>query len=45
MMMAFMITRKRPKVIMVTGSVKITRTGFTKKFRTLSTRATIIAVV
>jgi len=42
---ALIINKKRPKVIMVTGSVRITKMGLTKKFRRLNTRATIRAVV
>ena len=43
--MALMNKRKRPKVTMVTGRVKITRTGFTRRFNKLSTMATITAVI
>jgi hypothetical protein len=43
--MAFIISKKRPKVTMVTGSVKITNMGFTKKFNKLKTTATITAVI
>ena len=42
---AFIISKKRPKVTMVTGSVKITNMGFTKKFNKLKTTATITAVI
>tara|TARA_R110000823_G_scaffold315139_1_gene445881 strand:- start:299 stop:622 length:324 start_codon:yes stop_codon:yes gene_type:complete len=42
---AFIISKKRPKVTMVTGRVKITKIGFTKKFSKLRTTATIIAVI
>ena len=45
MIIALIIKRKRPKVIMVTGKVKITNIGFTIKFKRLSTIATMIAVV
>ena len=45
MIMAFIISKKRPKVTMVTGKVKITKIGFTKKFSKLRTTATIIAVI
>ena len=41
---ALMINKKRHRVRMVTGNVKITRMGLTKKFSRLSTIATIIAV-
>lgn len=44
MIIALIIKRKRPKVIMVTGKVKITNIGFTIKFKRLSTIATMIAV-
>ncbi len=37
--------RKRPNVTMVTGSVKITKMGFTRMFNKLSTTATITAVI
>ena len=43
--MAFIISKNRPKVTMVTGSVKITNMGFTKKFNKLKTTATITAVI
>ena len=42
---AFIISKKRPKVTMVTGSVKITKMGFTKKLSKLRTTATITAVI
>ena len=45
MIMAFMINRKSPKVNMVTGSVNITKIGFTKMFNILKTIATITAVI
>jgi hypothetical protein len=45
MMIAFMTSKNKPKVTMVTGSVRITSIGFTIKFRRLRTIATIIAVV
>lgn len=38
------MSKKSPKVKMVTGSVRITSIGLTKKFKTLRTIATIIAV-
>jgi hypothetical protein len=44
-MIALMIKRKRPRVTMVIGRVRMTSMGFTKKFRTLSTMATMIAVI
>jgi hypothetical protein len=44
MIMALIIKRKRPKVKIVTGRVKMTRRGFTKKFNRLSTMATTMAV-
>lgn len=45
MMIALIIKRKSPNVIMVTGKVNITRIGFTIKFNKLKTTATIMAVV
>jgi hypothetical protein len=45
MIIAFIISKKRPKVTMVTGSVKITKIGFTKKLSKLRTTATITAVI
>jgi len=45
MITALMIRRKRPKVRIVTGRVRITRTGFTMKLSKLRTMATIIAVI
>ena len=45
MINAFMINKNRPKVIMVMGSVRIIKRGFTKKFKIPNTNATIIAVV
>lgn len=45
MIIALIISRKSPKVSTVTGSVKMTSIGFTKKFSKLSTTATIIAVI
>ncbi len=44
MMTALMINKNKPKVKMVTGSVSMTKIGFTKKLSKLSTMATIIAV-
>lgn len=44
MIKALMNKRKRPKVSMVTGSVKIINIGFTIKFSKLRTNATIMAV-
>jgi hypothetical protein len=41
----FITKRKRPKVIMVRGSVKIITTGLTNALRSASTREKIIAVV
>jgi len=40
---ALITNKKRPKVKMVTGKVKSTRTGFTNKFNNPKTIATIIA--
>jgi hypothetical protein len=45
MIMALMINRKSPNVTIVTGRVRITKMGFTKKFNKLSIIATIIAVI
>tara|TARA_R110002020_G_scaffold458224_4_gene675534 strand:- start:473 stop:844 length:372 start_codon:yes stop_codon:yes gene_type:complete len=45
MIKAFMISKKRPKVITVTGNVRITNIGFTSKFSILSTTATMTAVI
>ncbi len=42
--MALMARRKRPKVKMVTGKVKIIKIGFTNILRTISTAATTMAV-
>ena len=42
---ALTIKRNSPKVTMVMGNVKITKTGFTKRFSTDSTTATISAVI
>jgi hypothetical protein len=44
-MAALITSRKRPKVIMVTGSVKITKMGFTIKLSRLKTMATMIALI
>jgi hypothetical protein len=43
--MAFIISKKSPKVRMVTGRVRITRIGLTMKLSKLKTTATIIAVI
>jgi len=40
-----MTNKKRPKVTIVTGKVKMVKMGFTIKFNRLSTMATRIAVV
>jgi hypothetical protein len=45
MMITLITRRKRPNVIMVIGRVKMTRSGLTRKLRTASTNAKIIAVV
>ncbi len=45
MIIALMISRKRPNVNIVTGNVSITSIGFTIKFSKLNTMATIIAVM
>jgi len=42
---ALIMRRKSPKVSTVTGSVRITSIGFTKKLSKLSTIATIMAVM
>lgn len=42
---ALIIKRNKPKVIMVIGNVKMTKTGFTKRFKTDNTTATIRAVI
>lgn len=42
---ALIIKRKRPKVKMVTGNVKMISIGLTIKFKRLNTMATIMAVV
>jgi hypothetical protein len=44
-MITFIIKRKSPSVIIVRGSVNITRSGFTIALRSANTRAKIIAVV
>lgn len=44
MMSAFIIKRKRPNVIMVTGKVSTTKIGRTINLRSASTKATSIAV-
>lgn len=45
MIKALIINKNKPNVTMVIGKVKITNMGFTNKFRTDKTIATIIAVV
>ena len=42
---ALITRRKSPRVTMVMGNVRMTNMGFTKKFRRLSTMATIMAVI
>lgn len=44
MIIALIINRKRPNVMIVTGNVRITKIGFTKKLSKLSITATMIAV-
>jgi len=44
-MLALMTNKKRPKVKIVIGSVRIIKIGFTIAFRNPNTAATIIAVV
>lgn len=44
MIIALMTNKKSPKVTMVTGKVKMTKIGLTKKFNKLNTTATRIAV-
>ena len=39
----FITNKNKPKVRMVTGKVKMTKSGFTKRFRIDNTSATIIA--
>lgn len=41
---ALMTNKNRPKVTMVIGKVKITKMGFTNRFKTDKTAATTIAV-
>ncbi len=41
---AFIISKNRPKVIIVIGSVNKTNIGFTKRFKMDKTTATIMAV-
>ena len=41
---ALMTNRKRPKVRMVTGKVKMIKMGFTNRFKTIRTAATTTAV-
>ena len=43
-MIALIIKRNKPSVMMVTGKVRMTKIGFTMKFNKLKTTATIIAV-
>ncbi|AIY13147.1 hypothetical protein M667_07945 [Cellulophaga baltica NN016038] len=43
-MIALIIKRNKPSVMMVTGNVRMTKIGFTMKFNKLKTTATIIAV-
>ena len=42
---ALIMSKNKPNVIMVIGKVKITNIGFTNKFKTDSTMASIMAVV
>ena len=42
--MAFIIKRNNPKLKIVIGKVSKTKSGFTKRFKTDNTTATIIAV-
>lgn len=44
MIKALIINKNSPKVTMVMGKVKITKMGFTNRFKTASTMATIMAV-
>ena len=44
-MITFMINRKRPRVIMVIGSVNIISKGLTIAFSTANTKAKIMAVI
>ncbi len=39
------MSKNRPRVTMVTGSVRMTKTGFTSRFKRLSTTATMTAVI
>ena len=39
----FITNKNKPKVMIVTGRVKMTKSGFTKRFKTDNTNATIIA--
>ena len=41
---ALITNKNKPKVTMVIGKVKITKTGFTKRFKTDNTTATMNAV-
>ena len=45
MIKALITSKNRPRVNMVTGKVKMTKTGFTKTLRMDSTMATIMAPV
>lgn len=45
MISALIISKNNPNVTMVIGKVKITKTGFTNRFKTDNTMATIMAVV
>jgi|Marorgknorr_s2lv_3_1036020.scaffolds.fasta_scaffold00737_6 hypothetical protein len=40
---ALTTNKNKPNVTIVIGSVRITKTGFTNKFNTANTKATIIA--
>lgn len=42
---ALITSKNNPKVTMVIGKVKMTKIGFTNRFKTDSTTATIIAVM
>lgn len=44
MMRALMTNKNKPKVTMVMGNVKITKIGFTNRFKTDNTAATTTAV-
>ena len=45
MIKALIINRNNPKVTIVIGKVKITKTGFTNTFRTAKTKATTMALI